>query len=77
MLHYSKEELSSIHKERMEKLLSFAGTYIHLAKMLGVTPSTAQGWVIRGRISKAGALLVENNSSLNKKFTAKYLRPDL
>lgn len=77
MLHYTKEELEKLLSDRMNELLLFSGGYLHLAKMLGVAASTAQGWAIRGRISKAGARLIERNPRLKDQFKAKYLRPDL
>ena len=54
MLHYTKEELEALFKERLDKLVACAGGYVHLAKMLQVTPSTVKGWVVRGRISYVG-----------------------
>ena len=77
MLQYTKEDLDKILKERLNELLVFSGGYVHLAKMLGVPSSTTQGWVNRGRISKAGANKVSENYRLKYSFTAKYLRPDL
>ena len=77
MLHYNKEELEIAQKVRLTELIEFASGYPFLAKMLNVHVSTVQGWILRGRISKAGAKLVEKNNSLNKKFKAEYLRPDL
>jgi len=77
MLQYTKEELDKLLKERLDELLAFAGGYVHLAKMLSVPSSTTQGWVNRGRISKAGANKVSENDRLKDSFTAKYLRPDL
>lgn len=77
MLHYTKEELEALFKERLDKLVACAGGYVHLAKMLQVTPSTVKGWVVRGRISKDGAKSILKNNSLKSKFTPEYLRPDL
>ena len=78
MLHYNREELEIAHRDRLNELIEFTdGSYSFLAKMLNVHVSTVQGWILRGRISKTGAKLVEKNNSLNKKFKAKYLRPDL
>ena len=77
MLQDTKEELDKLLKERLDELLAFAGGYVHLAKMLSVPSSTTQGWVNRGRISKAGANKVSENDRLKDSFTAKYLRPDL
>jgi len=77
MLNYTKKELEEVFKVRLEELVSFAGSYIYLAKMLNIPTSTVQGWVTRGRISKRGALLVDKHKDLTKSFSSKYLRPDL
>lgn len=77
MLEHTKEELEQLHRERLEELVCIATSYHYLAKMLGQPSSTVQGWVVRGRISKAGAKLVEEHPTLKERFTAKYLRPDL
>lgn len=77
MLEYTKEGLAKLHKERLDELVVVATSYHYLAKMLGVPASTVQGWLLRGRISKRGAKLVERNAVLKGCFTAKYLRPDL
>lgn len=77
MLHYTKKELEALFKERLDELVNCAGGYVHLAKMLKITPSTVKGWVSRGRISKDGAKLILENNSLKEKFTPEYLRPDL
>jgi hypothetical protein len=77
MLEYTREQLVAVHKERLDELILFADTYYYLAKMLRVSPSTVQGWMERGRISKAGAKRVESNKALTQNFKANYLRPDL
>jgi hypothetical protein len=77
MLKHTKEELEQLHKEHLEELITLATSYHYLAKMLGQPSSTVQGWVVRGRISKAGAKLVEEHPTLKEHFTANYLRPDL
>ena len=78
MLHYNKKDLEIVHRDRLNELIEFTeGNYPYLAKMLDVPVSTVQGWVLRGRISKTGAKLVEKNEALNKKFKANYLRIDL
>lgn len=77
MLTHTKEELKRLHKEKLEELVAHATSYHYLAKMLGLPPSTVQGWVKRGRISKTGARLVEGHPALKDRFTAKGLRPDL
>jgi len=77
MLQYTKEELDKLLAERLNELVTFAGGYVHLAKMLTVPSSTTQGWVTRGRISKAGAIKVSKNERFKGEFSSKYLRPDL
>lgn len=77
MLHYNREELETAQKERLTELVEFAGGITFLSKMLNVPLPTVKGWIARERISKEGAKLVKKNESLNKKFTAEYLRPDL
>ena len=77
MLEYTKREFDSIITKRFKELLQFTGGYVHLAKMLNISVSTAQGWFNRGHISKRGAKEVQKNKALNTKFTAIYLRPDL
>jgi hypothetical protein len=77
MLIFTKETLDKEHKAKLSLLIKEAGNYSFLAKMLGISPSTAQGWVTRGRISKEGAKLVEDHPILGEKFKAIELRPDL
>ena len=77
MLHYNKEQLAIIHKEKLAELIEFAGGATFLSRMLGVPLTTIKGWMDRGRISKKGTLLVEKNASLKEVFNTKYLRPDL
>jgi len=77
MLNYTKAELDKVLKERLKELIKYSGSYVYLSKMLSIPISTVQGWVIRGRISKGGAILVEKHKDLAKNFSSKYLRPDL
>ena len=77
MLHHTKKELKELHATRLKELISYTGSYYHLASMLGVPNTTAQGWAERGRISKVGAKLVGERPTLNHKFSAEYLRPEL
>lgn len=76
-LQYTKSQLEIVWREQLDNLIYKAEGYYHLAKMLGVNHSTVKGWIDRGRISKAGARLVERNIELKKNFKAKDLRPDL
>ena len=77
MFIYTKEELTQLHKDRVQELSKVAGSPSHLAKMLDMPFSTVQAWIARGRISKAGASAVEKHPSLGEKFTREYLRPEL
>lgn len=77
MLEFTREELCKAHEQTLSQLIKEVGSYTHLAKMLQVPPSTAQGWVSRGRISKDGAKKVEQHPTLGQKFKAKDLRPEL
>jgi len=77
MLKYTKRQLQSKQKRELGYLLSQAGTAAHLARMLNVSSMCVQGWINRGRISKAGAKLVESHVELGKYHKAKDLRPDL
>ena len=76
-LAYTKEQLDVLHRERLEELLVKAHSPSFLARMLGCPVTTVQGWIARGRISKVGAILVEENKALGEHFKANYLRPDL
>ena len=77
MIHIDKKQLEIIQRQQLEKLINKAGTIAHLARMLDEDYMTVKGWVNRGRISKNGALKVEENKELRKHFTALNLRPDL
>lgn len=69
------KELKQAQKAALHALIKEAGYPSYLAKMLGVPVSTVHNWCRRGRISRAGARLVEECAQLP--FTAKQLRPDL
>lgn len=77
MLIHTLEQLNKLHRDALESLVDTAGTHTHLAKMLGIDAMTTKGWLNRGRISKAGAKLVESHPTLGKQFKAVDLRPDL
>ena len=77
MLEYTKQELESLHKERLEELIKYAGGPSHTSKMIKVSTSTVQGWLSRGRISIEGVDKVQRNKKLKDKFTLSYLRPEL
>ena len=64
-------------KKQLSALVSMAGTATHLAKMLSVSNANVNGWRIRGRISKQGAMRVEAHPRLGQKFKFNDLRPDL
>lgn len=77
MLEYTKAELKEKQLVGLNMLIDFTGGQSHLAKMIGVSPSTIGGWIKRGRISKRGVDIVMSNPRLNSKFNKKTLRPDL
>lgn len=78
MLHINPEELPEVHRNQLDLLVTHANNSpAYLAKMLDEHPSTVQGWIRRGRISKKGAIKVEQNKYLSLHFTAKQLRPDM
>lgn len=70
-------QLIAAQDKALKELITKAGTVSHLSRMLGVSLSTAQGWVYRGRISKEGAKLVESHTLLGKSFKIVTLRPEL
>jgi len=77
MLEMTLKELIAAQKKAFNELIKKAGTVSHLAKMIDVPLSTAQGWAYRGRISKEGAKKVEQHPLLKGEFTAVDLRPEL
>lgn len=77
MLEMTLNELIVAQKKAFTELIKKAGTVSHLAKMIDVPVSTAQGWAHRGRISKEGARKVEQHSLLKDEFKAVDLRPEL
>ena len=73
----TKNEIYIMQKQKLEKLVEHAGGVKHLAFMLNIVTPTVNSWIDRGRISKAGAKLVEDHPSLGEYFKAIDLRPDL
>jgi len=69
------KELRQAQLSALNALIKEAGYPSYLAKMLDIPVSTVHNWCRRGRISRAGARLVEESNQLP--FTAKQLRPDL
>ncbi len=69
------KELKQAQSAALAALIKEAGYPSYLAKMLDIPVSTVHNWCRRGRVSRAGARLVENCEQLP--FTAKTLRPDL
>jgi len=69
------KQISELQKSSLNQLIEEAGNPSHLARMLGLPVSTVHGWSQRGRISKDGAMLVEQCPNLS--LTAEELRPDL
>lgn len=60
----------------LKELVSYAGSNVHLARMLQVPVSTVNSWVSRGRISKDGAERVQLNNYFKGKFPVSKLRPE-
>jgi len=60
----------------LKELIEYAGNNSHLARMLGLSVSTVNSWVSRGRISLEGAELVQANEYLKQKFPLQKLRPE-
>ena len=58
-------------KERVRELVECFGDPAKLAKVLGLSYTTVKSWNDRGRISRAGAKLVEEKTK--GRFTADYL----
>lgn len=64
-------------RERLLQLIEAAGTIAMLANQLGISYMTVKKWKERGRVSKRGALLVEQHPELGQQFKAIELRPDI
>ncbi len=77
MLTMTLEQLRVVHRTQIDNLIDEAGSISHLATMLGISADTVQSWSHRGRISKSGALMVENHALLGTYFMATDLRPEL
>lgn len=75
--NFTLDEIKQLQKQKLAELIATAGNNQHLAYMLNISIHTINGWIERGRISKAGAKLVEEHGKLGEKFTALELRPDL
>jgi DNA-binding transcriptional regulator YdaS (Cro superfamily) len=60
----------------LKELIEYAGNNSHLARMLGLSVSTVNSWVSRGRISLQGAELVQANEYLKEEFPLERLRPE-
>ena len=57
--------------------MRYAGSRVHLAKMLGISVNTIMGWSERGAVSKKGAKVVANHPTLGSEFPLERLRPDM
>lgn len=77
MYNLTLQQVQKQQKDKLQELIDVSGTRRHLAIMLGVPLSTVLGWVDRGRISKAGASLVQQHTALGEQFKAEDLRPDI
>lgn len=69
-------QIASEQREALEELIIYAGTQVHLARMLQIPQRTVAGWVDRGRISMEGAYLVQKNEYLKDHFPVSKLRPE-
>ena len=76
MLLHTKDELEQLHKDRLQELVDYAGSWYHLGHMLGINPGAVQSWVRKGKISKKGAQIVEAHPRLGEMFKAEELRLD-
>lgn len=76
-MKFTLTELQKLQEERLKELIKVAGNAGHLSRMINTPFSTVQGWVNRGRISKQGAITVEEHPVLGEQFKAVYLRPDI
>ena len=77
MLTLTLPELERVQSDAVDALVDMAGNDAHLALMLGINIMTVRGWTFRRRVSKKGALTVEQHPILGKHFTALDLRPDI
>lgn len=68
--------LRVVQKIALKELIEYAGNNSHLARMLGLSVSTVNSWVVRGRISLQGAELVQGNEYLKQEFPLERLRPE-
>jgi hypothetical protein len=78
----SKEIARQLASEALDKLIDRAGSQMQLVKMLkndgyDVTPQAVQNWVIRGQISKQGAIAVARHPEFAPEFSMTQLRPDI
>lgn len=60
-------------RERIEEVITYFDTIAGLAELLALPHSTVRSWMVRGRISRSGARLLEARS--NKRFPVAYMIP--
>ena len=76
MITQTLTEIRALQQQALKELIEEAGSNIHLARMIEVPISTVNSWVSRGRISRRGAQLVQDNSRFSDKFPISKLRPE-
>jgi len=77
VLKLTLPELENAQRDALVDLIDEAGTYSHLARMLGCNPMVVKGWVNRGRVSPNGALLIAKHPRFAERFPVSITRPDL
>lgn len=77
MFELTLDEMERAQTDALDELVAAAGSDVHLGRMLGLSTMTVRGWVVRGRVSKRGAVLVAQHPIFSKQFKAEDLRPDL
>jgi len=77
IMFLTRDQLISLKKFMLNKLLDEVGGIKSLASMLNENYMTISDWVKRGQTSKRGAQLIEDHPTLGEYFKAIDLRPDL
>lgn len=77
MLHLNHKQRTKHHRRALARLLADAGGVAGLATMLNIPYITVKGWQDRGRISKRGAVLVNDNMALTEYYKPQDLRVDI
>ena len=77
MYPHTLDDLKKMQQQALDDLVAYVGGPTHLAKMLDRPLPTINGWIKRGRISKAGANDVQNHPTLRRRFPISNFRPEL